>query len=93
MSFSRVLKWLLQHYHDGTMSVLCGFMVGSLYRLWPFQREVGFAEKFKYKVFEVHMPDHFGSHEWIVLLVCVLGMALVLSLDAIAVRKTNEVGP
>ena len=37
LSFSRVLKWLLARYHDVTMAVLCGFMLGSLRKLWPFR--------------------------------------------------------
>lgn len=86
LSFSRVLKWLLLKYHDSTMAVLCGFMVGSLYRLWPFQREVGFAEKFKHKVFEHYMPENLGSSEWTAVLLCILGVALVLGLDAFASR-------
>lgn len=35
--FSRLLGWLLQHYHSITLSVLIGFMIGSLYMIWPFQ--------------------------------------------------------
>jgi len=37
LSFSRVLRWLLAKYHDLTMAVLCGFMLGSLRKLWPFR--------------------------------------------------------
>lgn len=41
--FSRVLRWLLEHYRNGTMSLLVGLMLGSLYRLWPF-RSAGLDE-------------------------------------------------
>ncbi|MBT8400062.1 MAG: DUF368 domain-containing protein, partial [Rhodothermia bacterium] len=34
-SFSGLLNWLLEHYHDATMSVLIGLMAGSLRALWP----------------------------------------------------------
>lgn len=37
MLFSRVLSWLLHHYHTATLCVLVGFMIGSLYVIWPFQ--------------------------------------------------------
>lgn len=37
MLFSRVLSWLLHHYHVATLCVLVGFMIGSLYVIWPFQ--------------------------------------------------------
>ncbi|MGM0586936.1 MAG: DUF368 domain-containing protein [Bacteroidota bacterium] len=35
--FSRVLSWLLDHYHNPTLSVLIGFLIGSLFVIWPFQ--------------------------------------------------------
>jgi putative membrane protein len=34
-SFSGILNWLLEHYHDATMAVLIGLMAGSLRALWP----------------------------------------------------------
>lgn len=36
-AFSRVLTWLFKHYHDATMAVLTGFMVGSLNKIWPWK--------------------------------------------------------
>lgn len=35
--FSRVLNWLLEHWHDLTMAALVGLMAGSLRALWPWQ--------------------------------------------------------
>ena len=37
MMFSRVLSWLLHHYYAITLCVLVGFMIGSLYVIWPFK--------------------------------------------------------
>ncbi len=34
--FSRALKWLFGHYHDLTVALLIGLMIGSLRKLWPF---------------------------------------------------------
>lgn len=36
-SFSRVLSWALNHYHDATMAALTGFMLGALNKLWPWR--------------------------------------------------------
>ncbi len=36
-SFSRLLSWLLDHVHSPTMAALCGLMVGSLAKIWPFK--------------------------------------------------------
>jgi len=35
--FSRVLSWLLNRYYAVTLLVLIGFLVGSLYVIWPYQ--------------------------------------------------------
>ena len=35
ISFSHLLSWLLKHWHDVTVAVLMGFMVGSLNKVWP----------------------------------------------------------
>lgn len=36
--FSRVLSWLLKNYHAKTLLVLIGFLIGSLYVIWPYQQ-------------------------------------------------------
>lgn len=35
--FSRFLLWLLRSYHNQTLSVLIGFLLGSLYVTWPWK--------------------------------------------------------
>ena len=37
ISFSHVLSWLLNHYHNVTVSLLTGFMIGSLNKVWPWK--------------------------------------------------------
>ena len=39
LGFSRVLNWLLQHYHDASLALLIGIVIGALYRIWPWQLE------------------------------------------------------
>lgn len=44
LAFSRFLNWLLDHYHAPTLAILTGLMIGSLRKIWPFQKEtVDFA--------------------------------------------------
>ena len=38
--FSRLLSWLLKHFHTATLLVLIGFLIGSLYVIWPYQDRV-----------------------------------------------------
>ena len=37
LAFSRLLQWLLLHYHDPVVAVLTGFMIGSLNKVWPWK--------------------------------------------------------
>jgi len=35
--FANLLSWLLKKYHDITIAVLVGFMIGSLNKIWPWK--------------------------------------------------------
>ncbi len=37
LSFSRILAWLLHHYHQLTLAILTGFTIGSLNKVWPWK--------------------------------------------------------
>ncbi len=39
-TFSRVLSWTFKHYHNLTLAVLTGFMLGSLNKIWPWRKAV-----------------------------------------------------
>ena len=38
LTFSRVLKWLFDHYKNATLAVLTGFVIGSLNKIWPWKK-------------------------------------------------------
>ena len=90
LSFSRVLKWLLSKHHDATMAVLCGFMLGSLYKLWPFQQDTTpEIVKFKHKIFQHYVPDGFSNHVLAAIGLCAAGIAVVLVLDTFSGRTAS----
>lgn len=37
LSFAQVLGWLFRKYHDATLALLCGIMLGALRKVWPWQ--------------------------------------------------------
>ena len=37
LSFSNLLSWLLKKFHEVTIAVLAGFMIGSLNKIWPWK--------------------------------------------------------
>ena len=44
LCFSRLLHWLLERFHQGTMAVLTGFLFGSLLVVWPWKRVLEWVE-------------------------------------------------
>jgi putative membrane protein len=40
LAFARVLMWLLRNWYEATLAFLCGFMAGSLQKLWPWRETV-----------------------------------------------------
>ncbi|RRJ85087.1 DUF368 domain-containing protein [Aestuariirhabdus litorea] len=44
LSFSRVLNWLLHHHHRATLAFLCGLMLGSLNKVWPWKETLSVRE-------------------------------------------------
>ena len=41
MTFSRVLKVLFAKFKEVTIALLTGFMIGSLYKVWPWKNQIG----------------------------------------------------
>jgi len=37
LSFSKILKWLFNHYKNYTLAALTGFILGSLNKIWPWK--------------------------------------------------------
>ncbi|MEQ3664103.1 MULTISPECIES: DUF368 domain-containing protein [unclassified Olleya] len=40
LSFSHVLKWLFKNYHNTTLAILTGFILGSLNKVWPYKKTI-----------------------------------------------------
>lgn len=45
VSFSRVLTWLFKHKPVVTMATMLGFLVGSVYKIWPWRNITSIADK------------------------------------------------
>jgi putative membrane protein len=91
LSFSRVLSWLLKHYHNVTVAILIGFMIGSLRRIWPFKETVSWmtdrhGEQVPREVINV-LPSLDGSLVWTALGLAVLGFVLITALDHMQSRN------
>jgi len=45
VTFAKMLNYLFKHYKDQTLSLLIGFMMGSLVKLWPWQNVTSYQLK------------------------------------------------
>lgn len=88
--FSRVLKWLLAKYHAPTMAALCGMMVGSLYKIWPFQTDTTpSVDEVKEKILQPYWPESSDPQAATYAAVAVAALVLVLGVDAVARRRSR----
>jgi putative membrane protein len=84
VSFSKVLRWFLAEHEPQTMAVLCGFMIGALRRVWPFQQDITpHIPDFSKKEFHNVMPESLDANVWACLAVAAAAYVLVLVLNRI----------
>ena len=102
MGFSRVLSWLFMHYERLTITVLVGFMLGSLRKIWPFKETITTRIDRHGDVVPVVernlLPDPAVAETWYALGLAVLGLLLVVGLDHLqrrlyADRPAEGLGP
>ncbi len=76
ISFSKLIHWLLQHYKPVTMSILAGFMLGSLNKIWPWKIDFDNVLPIHYSVV-TGMDNHLGA----AILFLLLGIGVVVILE------------
>jgi putative membrane protein len=88
-SFSHLLSWLFKRFHDATIAILSGFMIGSLNIVWPWKEVIetrlnskGIEVPFR---FESVLPNDFSGEPQMLpaFLLMILGIALILLLDRV----------
>ncbi|QDS97437.1 DUF368 domain-containing protein [Adhaeretor mobilis] len=91
IGFSKLLRWLLEHYHDLTMAVLCGFMLGSLRKIWPFQIDkTPDVERLSLKEYEPFMPSSWTAQCTSCLTLAVVAFIAVLAVERLAGGETRD---
>ncbi len=91
LSFSKLLKYLLKHFEAPTMAVLCGFMLGSLRKIWPFKEELTpKGTPLKEKVFKNLMPDFEVSGTWVSLGILVVAGVVIFAIEYFAVSHGHS---
>jgi putative membrane protein len=101
LTFSHVLNWMLQRYHNLTIALLTGFMVGSLNKVWPWKQTL---ETYTDRHGEIKplvqtnvLPSTYetivGRESYLIygVLLAIFGFALVYFIDKITDDNTAKV--
>ncbi len=90
LSFSKLLKWLFNHYKNYTLAVLTGFILGSLNKIWPWKQTLTWrVNSHGIKVpFNEQSTSPFSfegdSQLAMAILLSIVGFALIILLEKIA---------
>lgn len=91
LSFVRVIGWLLRKYHDVTMAVLIGLMLGSLRRIWPWKETLStLSDSYGREVAALQintLPGSFNGEVICALLCMFLGVLIILGMNMMARDK------
>ena len=92
LSFARLLKWLFQHHRHLTLSILSGFILGSLNKIWPWKKvtEVQLIEEKTIPIREINLwPGQYEGDPQLLgaLLLGILGFSLIFILERLAAKK------
>lgn len=100
VSFSHVLSWLLAKWHDATVTMLMGFMIGSLNKVWPWKQTLetyldshGVEQPLVQANVSPMQFEVLGGESHLVLAIvsCVAGFALIYVIEMIGKRvKANK---
>lgn len=95
-TFSRVLTWAFKHYHNLTLAVLTGFMIGSLNKIWPWRNVLSYRTNSKGEevpfIEKSVLPAQFDGEPMVVgvVIMIIIGFAAVFLLERIGTPKESN---
>jgi putative membrane protein len=91
IAFSRILGWFLKRYHDPTVAVLAGLMLGSLRKVWPWKETVETVTDAHGNIVPLlqsnFLPGQWNTEVTVAIALMSLGIMVVLILDRLANKK------
>lgn len=90
LSFSKILKWLFNHFKNLTLAVLTGFILGSLNKIWPWKQTLTWrlnshGVKVPFNEQSV-LPNSFDGEPQLLsaVLLSIIGFAVIILLEKLA---------
>lgn len=85
LAFSKFLHWLLGRAERQTMTVLLGFVLGSLIKVWPWSNPEAICASQNLPAGSAYEPYVAAAVIW-----CVIGVVLVLGIDLLGNKASNK---
>lgn len=95
--FSKILTWMFEHYKNITLTLLTGFMIGSLNKIWPWKETVSTylnSSNEEVPLLERSiLPADFAGDPQVLgaVISCIAGFLTIFLLEKLANRKKGEV--
>ncbi len=106
VTFAQVLSWLFKRYHDLTVALLIGLMVGSLRKIWPWKMDLDWlrdslgnfvldSEGHRLVIKQANVLPDFSSSAGltefaIALVLALVGIGAILFIDRLAARMETN---
>jgi putative membrane protein len=89
MAFSRVLTWLMAHYYRYTLVAICGILIASMWKIWPFQERTYATARGKERLIDSSpiLPTEFGPETGGAIALVLIGFAAVWLLHVYASKR------
>jgi putative membrane protein len=101
LSFARLLSWILTQYHNLTIALLAGFMLGSLNKVWPWKEVLSYrldssgkqVPAFDRSILPVDYMEKTGKDPQVfqAILLAALGIFIVILIEKIAARLKAKI--
>ncbi len=100
LAFSHLLSWVFSKFRDQTISLLTGFILGSVSILWPWQKLIYLRNDAGDLVlkkgepvvmqYQRYMPDGFSTEVVIAVIVALAGIASIWIIEKVAAEKVES---
>jgi len=92
LGFSHFLSWIFKKYKDQTISILSGFILGSLAILWPWKNEITeiFDGEAKVIGYKWNFPESFNTEVIFAIGLMLIGIVSIWLIEKFAERKSKD---
>ena len=94
LAFSYILAWVFKRFRSQTLSLLSGFILGSLLILWPWKNELteSFGEKVKVVGYDWILPTQFNGEVMMAIVWAFVGVLVIIGMEYLASFNSKEEG-